>query len=107
MQINNDGTLQPDPAFTQTVTIGGREVAVEFTHHAQKRMRERGVLIDEVLVCLRRPDETGLEVDGENRRGRGRYDETGRRMLKVVYERVDDKRYTIISAMWISRPSGR
>jgi hypothetical protein len=107
MQINSDGTMQPDPAFTRTVTIGGREVVVEFTHHTQRRMHQRGVLIDEVLHCLLKPDERGFEVDGENRRGIGRYDETGRRMLKVIYERVDDKRYTIISAMWVSRPSGR
>jgi hypothetical protein len=107
MQISSDGTSQPDPAFTQTVTIGGREVVVEFTHHARNRMRGRGVLIDEVIDCLRRPDERGLEVDGENRRGIGRYDKTGQRMLKVIYERVEDARYVIVSAMWQSRPSSR
>jgi hypothetical protein len=106
MQISSDGTQQPDPSFSRTVTIGGREVVVEFTRHAHNRMRQRGVLVDEVIDCLRRPDERGLEVDGENRRGVGRYDETGRRMLKVVYERVEDTRYVVISAMWESRPAG-
>lgn len=107
MQINSDGSLQPDPAFTQTAIIGGREVVVEFTHHVQKRMRERGVLIDEVLACLRRPDERGYEVDGENRHGIGRFDPSGRRILKVIYERADDKRYIVVSAMWVSRSAGR
>jgi hypothetical protein len=107
MQINSDGTSQPDPAFTLTARIGGREVVVEFTHHAQKRMRMRDVEEDQVISCLQRPDERGLEVDGENRRGIGRYDETGRRMLKVIYERIDDTRYVIVSAMWVSRPSVR
>lgn len=107
MLIGSDGSQSPDPSFSLTATIHGREVLVEIIHHCHRRMRERGVLVDEVLQCLRTPDERGLPVNGgDNRQAVGRYDETGRRMLKVVYERVTETNYRVISAMWESRPSG-
>ncbi|MCI0703867.1 MAG: hypothetical protein L0241_22650 [Planctomycetia bacterium] len=60
--------------------------------------------MDEVIACIRKPDERGLEVDGGNRRSVGGYGDTGRRMLKVIYEKVDETHLVVISAMWESRP---
>lgn len=100
MQIGDDGE-RDDPASTTTTTIRGREVTVEFVHHAADRLRTRGITVEEVLRCLRAPDDRDLDCD-EGRKRVGRYGTDGRR-LDVVYEVVTETRYTVISAFWVSR----
>jgi hypothetical protein len=55
MHVGSDGSQRDDPAFTEKAVINDREVVVEFAHHAHQRMRQRGILVEEVIACLRNP----------------------------------------------------
>lgn len=99
----------PDPAFTVEAEIGGRTVQVRFTHHYQRRAGRRGVEPDEVIACLRKPDKRGLTVDQfdppADRKRWGRYDETGRRRLDVVFEESEEdgrRVVSVVSVFWMS-----
>lgn len=109
MQTGSDGE-RPDPAFGETTDIGGRPVRVDFTQHASDRMLERGVTVDEVLSCLRGPDEKGLPTE-EGRERWGRFDDTGGRRLDVVFKKCDWDTGTptvvVISVVWGRPARGR
>jgi hypothetical protein len=109
VQTGSDGE-RPDPAFGQTEIINGRPVRVDFIQHAADRMRERGVTVDDVLLCLRKPDEKRLPTE-EGRERWGRYDETGSRRLDVVFKRCDWDTGTplivVISVVWGRATRGR
>ena len=71
--------------------------------------RRGGTTTDEVVACLRRPDVRGLPVDEPDpavgRKRWGRYDDTGRRRLDVVFEEsVEDGLpvITVVSVFWKS-----
>ncbi len=42
MQISSDGSKQNDPAFTEKAVINGREVTIEFLHHAISACNNEG-----------------------------------------------------------------
>src|SRR5436190_5609360 len=94
---------QPEPEVPVRAVIGGHEYLVEFIPHALDRMAQRGILYDDIVRCLRRPDEKNLDTD-EGRSRWGRYGVDGRR-LDVIFERTDEssaKTIVVISAMWYS-----
>lgn len=95
-----------DPAHVEKASLGGREVRVEFIHHACDRMRQRGILVEDVLRCLRAPDNKTLDAP-PGRKGWGRLEADGARMLKVVFEDETDsdgnRTIVVISAMWGKR----
>jgi hypothetical protein len=107
MQTGSGGE-RPDPAFSITALLRGREVVVEFTQHASDRMRDRGVTVDAVLACLRTPDCRGLAAD-DGRQRDGRHGTDGRR-LDVVYEIQPGSGspdvLTVVSTFWVSGRRG-
>ena len=52
----------PEPAYSIACKVRGRE-RVDFTHHADERMRERHVSTEQVIDAVISPDEEGLPVD--------------------------------------------
>lgn len=95
----------PDPAFSVEATVRGRTVRVEFIQHAHLRMRQRGIEVEDVLRCLRMPDERNLDTT-DGRKRWGRWDKDGARRLDVVFKeeaRDDQEVITVISALWWSR----
>ena len=80
--------------------IGGRKVTVEIVGHAQDRMEQRGVSLDDVLVCIRQPDERNLRANGPNRKRVRRYDATSTSHgVEVVYQELAADRIRIITAI--------
>ena len=107
----NSSSWRPDPAYSIACKIRGRE-RVDFTHHADERMRERHVTSQHVIDAVRSPDEESLPVDqfgGENDPPRYRV----RKMvgtglaLDVVFEDWDDAIVIISVYPRRSRLSGR
>ena len=90
-----------DPAQILTVEIRGKLIAVEFVHHAMDRMKERGIGVEDVLTCIRFPDEKGLPADQGRHRVR-RWNKEGSRALDVIYELVDGQCLRVITALWKS-----
>lgn len=87
MQYDSDGNERPDPAFVLRGTVAGKAVAVEVSHHAGDRMRQRGIEADAVLLCLTLPDDRNLPADPPRLR-HARLERDGRR-TNVVFERID------------------
>ena len=52
----------PEPAYSIACKVRGRE-RMDFTHHADERMRERHVTAQQVIDTVVSPDEEGLPVD--------------------------------------------
>ncbi len=104
MQTGSGGE-RPDPASSVRATVRGREVVIEFIHHAADRMRGRGVTPEQVVRTLQFPDARGLDADGGRDRV-GRYEADGSRRLDVVYETRTDESgqevWTVVSAFWVS-----
>jgi hypothetical protein len=108
--VSNEPNIpRPDPAFTRDAVIGGRSVVVEFTQHYVDRCGTRGGTPDEVIACLRNPDVRGLPVNQptppRDRKRWGRYDDTGRRRLDVVFEEFERdgvRVYSVVSVFWKS-----
>jgi len=107
----NPSHYLPDPTFVLEGHLRSQAVQVTFIQHAAIQMRRRGVNADEVLRCLRAPDKIGLPVDepesvvGWKRKRWGRFDDTGRRRLDVVFEegQTDGQlAVTVVSVFWKS-----
>ena len=100
MLIDGDGQQHFDPFASINTVISGREVTVEFTAHAKRRMEQRGITADEVLRCLRRPDVRGLEADAGKLRVRRHLESN--RSLDVIYCTPSDDRIIVVSTFVIT-----
>ena len=88
---------KPDPAHYEYVVIRGKEVRVEFIHHATQQMSRRRIKVQEVLDVLRIPDQRGLPTDvGRERNRRANPDGSG--AIDVVYEKLGDDCIRVITA---------
>lgn len=92
------------------ITLRGHAALLRFVTHARQSMTRRGVSEAEVIACLRQPDVRGLPVDEPepscNRKRWGRYDETGRRRLDVVFEEAADGTLHLVTVITVYRKSG-
>ncbi len=87
------------PAMVHTTQIHGTDVTVEFIQHACDRMTERGVVVRDVLACLRAPDQRGLPADPGRQRVRRRDATSPTRALDVVYEELAPDRIRVITVV--------
>jgi len=94
---SNGNGNKPQAAKPEPTIAGGRGVkceilgvsVVEFTVHADVRMKERGITEYEVLKTMRSPQETGLPTQPHRNRVR-RY-RNSKMAVDVVYEMRPDR----------------
>jgi len=67
------------------------------TNHAKKRMRQRGVGLDEIKKTIRYPDSVKSQPEPHKKRASKIF---GRRTLDVVYEE-NNGRHIIVTVIWL------
>ena len=80
---------------------GGKQVQIEFIQHALDRMTERGVTENEVIACLRSPDQRGLVADEPNKRVSRVDGNAPRRSLHEVYIPFGPEHFRVVTVYWL------
>jgi hypothetical protein len=97
---NAEVTSAETPAMVHRTKIHGKDVDVEFPDHANDRMKERKVTVNEVLACLRSPDQRGLPTDRPDRqRVRRRDASSPSRALDVIFEEPAPGRIRVVTVI--------
>ena len=101
---NGQHRIIPPPVITRAgrvveVSLLGFE-KLEFTYHALKQMKIRGITQNNVIEAIRSPTRTGLPT--QPGRTRVRKNRGNASAIDVVYEELDD-RLLVITAIRITR----